>query len=41
MGGGATLSIDESIPLVIDMVEANHGMLGRYYADRFNGQISW
>jgi NAD(P)-dependent dehydrogenase (short-subunit alcohol dehydrogenase family) len=36
MGGtDALLSIEESIPLVVDLVEANRGKPGRRYLDRF------
>jgi NAD(P)-dependent dehydrogenase (short-subunit alcohol dehydrogenase family) len=42
MGGGdATLSIEESIPLVVDMVEANRGKPGLRYLDRFNKPLPW
>ena len=42
MGGeGATLSIEESIPLVVDMVEANRGKPGLRYLDRFNRTLPW
>ena len=42
MGGGdATLSIEESIPLVVDMVEANRGKPGLRYLDRFNEPLPW
>jgi NAD(P)-dependent dehydrogenase (short-subunit alcohol dehydrogenase family) len=42
MGGeGATLSIGESIPLVVDMVEANRGKPGLRYLDRFNRTLPW
>ena len=42
MGGeGATLSIEESIPLVVDMVEANRGKPGLRYLDRFNETLPW
>lgn len=42
MGGSdAILSIEESIPLVVDVVEANRGMTGLRYLDRFNRTISW
>ena len=40
-GSGATLSIDESIPLVVDMIETNHGNPGLRYVDRFNKQLPW
>ncbi len=42
MGGSdATLSIAESIPLVVDMVEANRGKPGLRYVDRFNKTLPW
>lgn len=42
MGGDeATLSIEESIPLVVDMIGANQGMPGLRYVDRFNGELPW
>jgi NAD(P)-dependent dehydrogenase (short-subunit alcohol dehydrogenase family) len=42
MGGSdATLSVEESIPLVVDTVEANKGKPGLRYLDRFNRPISW
>jgi NAD(P)-dependent dehydrogenase (short-subunit alcohol dehydrogenase family) len=42
MGGSdATLSIEESIPLVVDTVEANRGKPGLRYLDRFNKHIPW
>ncbi|USI73507.1 SDR family NAD(P)-dependent oxidoreductase [Sphingomonas morindae] len=42
MGGGdALLSIEESIPLVVDMVEANRGKPGLRYLDRFNQPLPW
>lgn len=42
MGGeGATLSIEESVPLVVDMVEANRGRPGLRYVDRFNRSLPW
>lgn len=42
MGGrDATLSIEESIPLVVDMVEANRGKPGLRYVDRFNRTLPW
>jgi hypothetical protein len=40
MGGSdATLSIEESIPLVVDMIEANRGKPGLRYLDRFNKNL--
>ena len=42
MGGGdALLSIEESIPHVVDMVEANRGKPGLRYLDRFNNPLPW
>lgn len=42
MGGtDALLSIEESIPLVVDMVEANRGKPGLRYLDRFNKPLPW
>lgn len=42
MGGEeATLSVEESIPHVVDMVEANRGRPGLRYVDRFNRQLPW
>jgi NAD(P)-dependent dehydrogenase (short-subunit alcohol dehydrogenase family) len=42
MGGeGATLSIEQSIPLVVGMIEANHGKPGLRYVDRFNKSLPW
>ena len=40
-GSNATLSVEESIPLVVDTVEANAGKQGLRYLDRFNKPISW
>ena len=42
MGGDAAmLSIEESIPLVVDMVEANRGKPGLRFVDRFNQELPW
>jgi len=42
MGGtDALLSIEESIPLVVDVVEANRGKPGLRYLDRFNKPLPW
>lgn len=42
MGGSdATLSIEESIPLVVDMIAANQGKPGLRYVDRFNEDLPW
>jgi NAD(P)-dependent dehydrogenase (short-subunit alcohol dehydrogenase family) len=40
-GSNAALSIEESIPLVVDMVEANRGKPGLRYVDRFNASLPW
>ena len=40
-GGDALLSIEESIPLVANMVEANRGKPGLRYLDRFNAPLPW
>jgi NAD(P)-dependent dehydrogenase (short-subunit alcohol dehydrogenase family) len=40
-GDDAPLSIEESIPLVADMVEANRGKPGLRYLDRFNEPLPW
>jgi hypothetical protein len=40
-GGDAPFSIEESIPLVVDMVEANRGKPGLRYLDRFNNPLPW
>ncbi len=42
MGGrDATLSIEESIPLVVDAVEADRDKPGLRYIDRFNRTLAW
>ncbi|RYB03187.1 SDR family NAD(P)-dependent oxidoreductase [Lichenibacterium ramalinae] len=42
MGGrDATLSLEESIPLVVDTVEANRGKPGLRYVDRFDKTLPW
>jgi NAD(P)-dependent dehydrogenase (short-subunit alcohol dehydrogenase family) len=42
MGGDdAKLSVQESIPLVADMIEANRGKPGLRYLDRFNQPLPW
>lgn len=42
MGGSdASLSVEESIPLVVDMIEANRGTQGLRYLDRFNKSLPW
>ena len=40
-GANATFSIEESIPLVVDMVQANRGRPGLRYLDRFNKPLPW
>lgn len=42
MGGSdAALSIEESIPLVVDMIEKNRGKSGLRFVDRFNETLPW
>lgn len=42
MGGSdAAFTIEESIPLVVDMLEKNHGKPGLRYVDRFDKTIPW
>jgi hypothetical protein len=42
MGGrDALLPVEESIPLVADMLEANRGKPGLRYLDRFNKLLPW
>ncbi|SEG66607.1 Short-chain dehydrogenase [Methylobacterium sp. 190mf] len=42
MGGSdAILSVEQSIPLVVDMVDANRGKAGLRYVDRFNNPLPW
>lgn len=42
MGGSdAALSIEESIPLVVNMIGANRGTPGLRYVDRFNQRLPW
>jgi NAD(P)-dependent dehydrogenase (short-subunit alcohol dehydrogenase family) len=42
MGGSeATLTIEEAIPLVADMLEKNHGKPGLRYVDRFDKTLPW
>jgi len=42
MGGHeALLSVEESIPHVVDMVEANRQRPGLRYVDRFNRPLPW
>lgn len=40
-GSNAALSIDQSIPLVVDMIAANQGKPGLRYVDRFNEDLPW
>ena len=42
MGGrDALLSVEESLPLVVDMLWANRGKPGLRYLDRFNTPLPW
>jgi NAD(P)-dependent dehydrogenase (short-subunit alcohol dehydrogenase family) len=42
MGGDeATYTIEETIPLVVDMLEKNHGCPGLRYVDRFGETLPW
>ncbi len=42
MGGSAALlSIEESIPKVADMIEANRGRAGLRFVDRFDADLPW
>lgn len=42
MGGSeALLSIEESIPLVVDVIAANHHKPGLRFVDRFNQTLPW
>ena len=42
MGGrDATLSVEESIPRVVDTVEKNRGKPGLRYVDRFDRELAW
>ncbi len=42
MGGSeASLSIEESIPLVVDMIDASRGTPGLRYVDRFSNDLPW
>lgn len=42
MGGSdAALSVEESIPFVVDMIDANRGKAGLRYVDRFNKSLPW
>lgn len=38
-GGDAILSVEESIPRVVDMITANRGLAGLRYVDRFNNPL--
>ena len=40
-GDDAVLSIGESIPRVVDVIEANRGKPGLRYLDRFNKPLPW
>lgn len=40
-GSNATLDVSESIPLVVDMIEANFGVPGLRFTDRYNKSIPW
>src|SRR5258707_6782432 len=40
-GAGATLSIEESIPLVVDMVDGQRGQAGLRYVDRHGKTLPW
>ena len=40
-GSEARLSVEESIPLVVDMIAANSGKPGLRFVDRFNNQLPW
>jgi NAD(P)-dependent dehydrogenase (short-subunit alcohol dehydrogenase family) len=42
MGGSdATLTVEECIPLVADVLETNHGKPGLRYVDRFDKTLPW
>ncbi len=42
MGGSdAALSIEDSIPFVVDMIDATRGRPGLRYVDRFNQSLPW
>jgi NAD(P)-dependent dehydrogenase (short-subunit alcohol dehydrogenase family) len=42
MGGSeATYTVEECIPLVVDMLEKNHGKPGLRYVDRFDKTLPW
>ena len=40
-GDDASLSTGESIPLVVDTIDANRGKPGVRYLDRFNKSLPW
>ena len=40
-GDDASLSTGESIPLVVDTIDANRGKPGLRYLDRFNKSLPW
>jgi len=40
-GSSAPLSIEQSIPLVVDTVERNRGHAGLRYVDRHNQRLPW
>ena len=40
-GANAALSTEESIPRVVDMIEANRGQAGLRFVDRFNMSLPW
>jgi hypothetical protein len=42
MGGpGASFTVEETIPLVVDMLEKNHGKPGLRFVDRFDRSLPW
>ena len=42
MGGSeATYTVEECIPLVVDMLEKNHGKPSLRYVDRFDKTLPW
>jgi hypothetical protein len=42
MGGSeATYTVEECIPLVVDMLEKNHGKRSLRYVDRFDKTLPW
>lgn len=40
-GANAALSTEESIPRIVDMIEANRGQAGLRFVDRFNMSLPW